>query len=97
MKLCNYVWNITSLGFGRNAEIDISRYKEEDIDSLQIIGGIGQSYGCSRLTFNIPKFAKELTIKLAGFYTIPNLHTVAEIELASYLWEFILWLLFKEW
>jgi len=95
MNPCNYAWNFTSLGFGRNAEIDISRYKEEHEDSLQILGGIGQSYGCSQLRFNIPRFARELTLKLAVFYTIPDFHTVAEIEFASYSGKFTFWLYFR--
>ena len=95
MNPCNYAWNITSLAFGRNAEIDISRYKEEDIDSLQILGNVEQSYGCSQLTFSISEFAKKLTLKLAGFYTISDFHTVAEIEFASYSGKFTFWLYFR--
>jgi len=96
MNPCNYAWNLGSLAFGRNAEIDISRYKEEHKDSLEILGSIEQVYGCSQLIFNIPKFAKELTLNLIGFYTTPNLQTIAEIEFASYSGKFIFWLFFKE-
>jgi len=95
MKLCNYVWNIASLGFGRNVEISISRYKEEDIDSLQIMGDTGVSYGCSELMFNIPKFVKELILNTIGFYTIPDFITIAEIDFASYSGQFTFWLFFK--
>jgi hypothetical protein len=96
MNPCNYAWNFTSLGFGRSTDMDISRYKEDHEDSLEIFGNVEQFYGCSQLAFNIPKFARELTIKLAGFYTIPNLHAIAEIESITSYGRFMLWLLFKE-
>jgi len=92
MKPCNYAWNIELLAFGRDAEIDISRYIEEHKDSLEILGSVEQFYGCSQLIFNIPK----LTLDLIGFYTIPNSHAIAEIEFASYSGKFTFWLFFKE-
>jgi hypothetical protein len=95
MNPCNYAWNLGSLAFGRNAEIDISRYIEEHKDSLEILGSIEQSYGCSQLIFNILRFAKELTLNLIEFYTTPDFHIIAEIEFASYSGKFTFWLYFK--
>jgi hypothetical protein len=95
MNPCNYAWNITSLAFGRSTDMDISRYKEEHEDSLQILGNVEQSYGCSELMFNIPRFARELTLKLAAFYTVSDFHIIAEIEFTSYSGEFTFWLYFR--
>jgi hypothetical protein len=95
MNLCNYAWNITSLGFSRSTDMEFSRYKEEQEDFLQILGNVKQSYGCSGLMFKIPEFARGLTLKLAEFYTIPDFHIIAEIEFASYSGKFTFWLYFK--
>jgi len=91
MNTCNYAWNITSLGFGRNTKIDFGIYKGGDEYFLLILGGIEYySYGCNELNFT-----KKLTLKLAGFYTTPNFHTVAYIYFDSNLRKFKLMLFFK--
>ena len=92
MNPCNYAWNITSLGFGRNAEIDISRYIEEHENSLEIFG----NNGYSEFTFNISKFTGNLILHRAGFYSPPDINTIALIRFASYSGKFIFRLFFKE-